>query len=59
MSKRIIVIIVLAALGIAAALAFRSRSQPDGRIRISGNIELTQVNIAFKVAGQVDRTRRG
>jgi len=57
MSKRVIVIVVLAAAGIAAALAFRSRSQPDGRIRISGNIELTQVNIAFKVAGKlIERT---
>src|SRR5260370_2946458 len=53
MSKRIIVIIVLAAAGIAAALAFRSRSQPEARIRISGNIELTQVNIAFKVSGKL------
>lgn len=53
MSKRVIVVVVLAAAGIAAALAFRSRSQPDGRIRISGNIELTQVNIAFKVAGKL------
>jgi HlyD family secretion protein len=53
MSKRIIVIVVLAAVGIAAALAFRSRSQPDAGIRISGNIELTQVNIAFKVSGKL------
>src|SRR5579863_7747265 len=53
MSKRVIVIIVLAAVGIAGALAFRHRSQPDDRIRISGNIELTQVNIAFKVAGRL------
>src|SRR5260370_26877398 len=53
MSKRIIIILALAAAGIAAALAFRNRSQPDGRIRISGNIELTQVNIAFKVSGKL------
>jgi HlyD family secretion protein len=53
MSKRVIVIIALAALGIAGALAFRHRSQPDDRIRISGNIELTQVNIAFKVSGRL------
>jgi HlyD family secretion protein len=53
MSKRIIVIVALAAVGIAAALAFRSRSQPDAGIRISGNIELTQVNIAFKVSGKL------
>ena len=53
MSKRIIVIVALAAVGIAVALAFRTRNQPDGRIRISGNIELTQVNIAFKVSGRL------
>jgi HlyD family secretion protein len=48
-----IVIVALAAVGIAVALAFRTRSQPDNRIRISGNIELTQVNIAFKVSGKL------
>jgi HlyD family secretion protein len=53
MSKRIVVIVALAAVGIAVALAFRTRSQPDGRIRISGNMELTQVNIAFKVSGKL------
>ena len=53
MSKRTIVIVVLAAAGIGAALAFRNRGQPDGRIRLSGNIELTQVNIAFKISGKL------
>jgi HlyD family secretion protein len=53
MSKKIVVILMLGALGIAAALAFRRRGQPDDRIRISGNMELTQVNIAFKIAGKL------
>src|SRR5882672_10485598 len=53
MSKRIIIIVAVVAVGIAAALAFRGRSQPDGHIRISGNIELTQVNIAFKISGKL------
>jgi len=53
MAKRIVVVVVLAALGIAGALAFRSRNRPDGGIRISGNIELTQVNIAFKTSGRL------
>src|SRR5579859_6853220 len=53
MSKRTIVIVALAAVGIAVALAFRTRSQPDNVIRISGNIELTQVNIAFKISGKL------
>ena len=54
MAKKIIIILALAAVGIAGALAVRSfRAQPDNRIRISGNIELTQVNIAFKVSGRL------
>ena len=53
MSKRMIVIGALAVVGIAVALAFRNHNQPDNRIRISGNIELTQVNIAFKISGKL------
>ena len=53
MSKRMIVIVALAAVGIAVALAFRTRTQPDNLIRISGTIELTQVNIAFKISGKL------
>src|SRR6266404_5732710 len=54
MSKRTMILVVLAGLGVAGALAFRSfRKAPDNNIRISGNIELTQVNIAFKVSGRL------
>ncbi len=54
MTKRTIILLTLAAIGIAGALAFRSfRAKPDNRILISGNIELTQVNIAFKVSGRL------
>jgi HlyD family secretion protein len=54
MSRKTVVIIALAGLGIAGALAFRGfRAKPDNRIRISGNIELTQVNIAFKISGRL------
>src|SRR5207245_5334094 len=54
MTKRTILILTLAAVGIAGALAFRSlRAKPDNRILISGNIELTQINIAFKVSGRL------
>ena len=57
MTKKIVITAVLVAVGIAGALAFRSRSQPDNRILISGNIELTQVNIAFKISGKlIERT---
>jgi HlyD family secretion protein len=57
MSKKTVVILMVVALGIAATLALQHRGQPDDRIRISGNMELTQVNIAFKIAGKlIDRT---
>src|SRR5258706_3120792 len=57
MSKRFIIILGVAAVGIVTALSFRSRKQPEDLIRISGNIELTQVNIAFKVSGKlIERT---
>jgi HlyD family secretion protein len=58
MKKRILVItLVLVAAG-AAVYAFRgSGRKPDDRIVISGNIELTEVNIAFKTAGRlIERT---
>jgi HlyD family secretion protein len=59
MKKRIIlVLIVLAAVGVAAVYVFRGMgSNQTGRIVVSGNIELTEVNIAFKTAGRlIERT---
>jgi HlyD family secretion protein len=59
MKKRIILIlIVLAAVGVAAVYVFRGMgSYKSGRIVVSGNIELTEVNIAFKTAGRlIERT---
>jgi HlyD family secretion protein len=57
MKKRILIIVILAA-GAAAVYAYRGRNrQPDDRIVVSGNIELNEVNIAFKTAGRlVERT---
>src|SRR5450631_4230131 len=53
MNKKVI-LIVIAVLGVAGAFAYRNfHSQPDNTIRISGNIELTQVNVAFKVSGKL------
>ena len=59
MMKRIIVVlIVLAAAGVAAVYVYRGMgSNQTGRIVVSGNIELTEVNIAFKTAGRlIERT---
>jgi HlyD family secretion protein len=57
MKKRILPIILLIAAA-AAVYAYRSKGRtPSDRIVISGNIELTEVNIAFKTAGRlVERT---
>jgi len=57
MKKRILIIVILAA-GAAAVYAYRGRNrQPDDRIVVSGNIDLNEVNIAFKTAGRlVERT---
>jgi len=55
MKKRIIVIaVVLVAVGIAVVYAFRGWGRGlSNRIVISGNLELTEVNIAFKTAGRL------
>ena len=55
MKKRWIVIpLVLAAAGAAAVYALRGVNHaPGNRIVVSGNIELTEVNIAFKTAGRL------
>src|SRR3954467_10513085 len=53
MRKRIIPIVLV--LGAAAGIyAYRSAGRtPSNRIVVSGNIELTEVNIAFKTAGRL------
>jgi HlyD family secretion protein len=59
MKKRIIVILVILAAVAAGVYAYRSGigRTPDNRIMVSGNIELTEVNIAFKTAGRlIERT---
>ena len=54
MKKRILIIFILLVAAGAAVYAFRGiNRQPDGRILVSGNIELTEVNIAFKTAGRL------
>jgi HlyD family secretion protein len=54
MKKRMVVLLlVLAAAGVAV-YAFRgSGKTPSDRLVVSGNLELTEVNIAFKTAGRL------
>jgi HlyD family secretion protein len=54
-AKKIVPIILLAAVVVAAAVAWSrySKREDPNRIRLSGNIELTQVDIAFKVPGRL------
>jgi HlyD family secretion protein len=58
MKKVILIVIVIAVLGAAGLLAYRSlHPEVTDRIVVSGNIELTQVDIAFKTSGRlVERT---
>ncbi len=54
MRKRLVFIVILLAAGAAAFYAYRRMNgKPDGRILISGNIELEEVNIAFKTGGRL------
>jgi len=55
MQKRIVALILLVLILVAAALFFLNRKgrNPGNQIVVSGNIELTEVNIAFKTAGRL------
>ena len=59
MKKRLIPIIAVVVLAIAAGILWSQRNGRDeaSHIRLSGNMELTQVDISFKVAGKlIDRS---
>jgi HlyD family secretion protein len=59
MRKRLLILIVLILAATGAYLFYSKHNghKSDNRIVVSGNIELTEVNIAFKTAGRlVDRT---
>ena len=59
MKKKILIpVIGLIGLGVAGAVIFHNTHQTaPGRIVVSGNIELTEVNIGFKTAGRlIERT---
>ena len=57
MKKRILPIVIVTLAG-AAVYAYRGiNRRPDNRIVVSGNIELEEINIAFKTAGKlIERT---
>lgn len=70
MRKRLILLLTVLVLAAAAAYLYFSKHagrNPNNRILVSGNIELTEVNIAFKTAGRLvelaadegDRVRKG
>jgi HlyD family secretion protein len=54
MKKRILILLVVVALAGAAVYAFRGTGKPlENRLIVSGNIELTEINIAFKTSGRL------
>jgi membrane fusion protein YbhG len=54
MKKPFFILLVLAALATAGVVTYRSMHQdPTNRIVVSGNIELNQVDIAFKTSGRL------
>ena len=58
MKKRIPILIVALLIAAAAIYAIRGMNKPpENRLTISGNIELNEVNIAFKTSGRlIERT---
>src|SRR5271154_6162499 len=58
MKKIIWIVVLIAILGAAGMLAYRSlHPEATNKIVVSGNIELTQVDIAFKTSGRlIERT---
>jgi HlyD family secretion protein len=58
MKKRIAILVLFLAAAVIAVYVFRTSAYgPSGRIRVSGNIELEEVSIAFKTAGRlIERT---
>ena len=57
MKKRLRIIIPIAVIALAAVAwnHFFQEKDGTGRIRLSGNIDVTQVDLAFKVPGRLSR----
>lgn len=51
---RVIIIIALLAIGVSAVFVYiRHRGEHNGRIKVSGNIEATDIRLSFRVAGKI------
>lgn len=54
MKKRILIVFIIVATGFAAVLIKRGTgSHDDGTLLLSGNIEITESNLGFKIAGRI------
>jgi HlyD family secretion protein len=54
MKRLLAILVILAAIaGSLYSFVLRNRGQEDSIIRISGNIEATEVNVGFKISGRV------
>lgn len=54
MKKRLVAVLIIAAVIITAIVLYRLKNSRDtGTLPLSGNVEVTEVNVGFKVAGRV------
>jgi HlyD family secretion protein len=56
MKKKVLLAIAVAAVAAVAAswLYFRNTGDPNGRVFVSGNIEAVEVDLSFRIAGQIN-----
>ena len=61
MKTRILLLVIVAAAAAGGYYVYRhedvQRAERPGQIRVSGNIEATEVQIAFKIPGRVEQRR--
>ena len=60
MKKKLIITMLIMGIVVAAAVytTLRLTKHDEGIIRVSGNIEVTSVELSFKIPGRVTRTSR-
>ncbi len=67
MKKKLILVVILVVVAVVVGVRLWSRRGDGNTVRVSGNIELTEVNISFKIAGKLierpvdegDRVKKG